>query len=70
MFCIKHCKFGNSWWEINYSDEYIDKYVETDEDEIDPKNVDRVLEYADKWLFELIESIKTKYNELEVNNIK
>lgn len=67
LSCTKHCSLGDIWWEIDYEDEYVDKYVETDEDEIDPEKVDRVLEYADKWLFELIENIKAKYNKLEVN---
>lgn len=69
LFCIRHRSFGDIWWEINYSDEYIDKYIETDNEEIDHENIEKVLEYADNWLSELIENIKTKYNNLKLNRI-
>lgn len=68
LSCTKHCILGDTWWEINYSDEYIDECRETDEEEVNPERIDEVLQYADKWLSELIGNIKTKYNGLEVNS--
>lgn len=68
LSCTKHCIFRDTWWEINYSDEYIDECRETDDEEVNPECVDKVLKYADEWLFELIDNIKTKYNKLEVKS--
>ena len=68
LSCTKHCSFGETWWEINYSDEYIDECRETDNEEVNPERIDKVLEYADNWLSELIQNIKTKYNKLEVKS--
>jgi len=67
--CIKHNIRDNLWWEITYSDEYIDKYIEIDEDDIDVNNIEEVLEYADNWLSELIEDVLNKYNKLNISEI-
>lgn len=64
LSCTKHCIFGDIWWEINYGDEYIDKYIETDDEEVNHNDTEKVLKYADDWLAELIESISNKYNKL------
>lgn len=64
LSCTKHCIFGDTWWEINYSDEYIDKYIETDDEEVNHSDLEKVLKYTDDWLSELIEDISNKYNKL------
>ena len=68
LSCTKHCIFRNTWWVISYEDEYIERYIETDNEEVDHNNTEKVLKYAEDWLSELIENIKAKYNKLEVKS--
>lgn len=70
LYCVKHHSFGDTWWEIDYGDEYIDKYIETDDEEVDHNNVEKVLKYADDWMSELIENIALKYGELNGDDLK
>ncbi|WP_024346078.1 hypothetical protein [Lacrimispora indolis] len=69
LSCIKHCMLGDTWWEIDYDDEYINKYIETDNEEVNHNDTEKVLKYADDWLSELIENISNKYNKLREESI-
>lgn len=69
LSCTRHCIFGDTWWEINYSDEYIDECRETDDDEVNHNDTEKVLKYADDWLLALIKDISNKYNKLREKDI-